>query len=67
MIATKKDIEALTGRKWKSCQIEWLRENAYPFEIGADGRPKVLVSVIEDRLGGSKSTRRELNWDNEAA
>lgn len=67
MIATKDDIEALTGRKRKTHQIEWLREHAYPFEIGADGRPKVLVSVIEDRLGGSTTTRRELNWEDAAA
>lgn len=34
-------------------QIEFLREHGYPFEISSKGRPKVLRSYVEKRLGGT--------------
>lgn len=68
MIATKDDIEALTGYKRKSCQIEWLRANGYPFQLGADGHPRVLVSVIQEKLGGRiSSPEPRLHFPDEAA
>lgn len=43
----------LTGYRQKVKQVEWLRARAWPFELSASGRPKVLLSYMNKRLGGA--------------
>jgi hypothetical protein len=31
--------------------IKWLHRNGYPFELSAQGRPKVLRAYVMNRLG----------------
>lgn len=56
---TPADLANLTGYTRQSAQLRWLRAHAWPHEIGGDGRPKVLQSYVERRLGGVDSPRRE--------
>ena len=43
------ELVTLTGRKFKSRQIEWLRQNGVPFRVNATGHPVVTRAVIEGR------------------
>lgn len=56
MFLTEEDLATLTGRARAKEQIEWLRQRRYPFEIGADGKPKVLRSFVNAKLGGGAVT-----------
>jgi hypothetical protein len=40
----------LTGRKNKSRQIDWLRQNAITFRVNATGHPVVTRLAIEGRV-----------------
>ena len=53
MFLTDTDISSLTGLSRPSAQIRWLREHDFPHEVGADGKPKVLKSYVQQRLGGT--------------
>ena len=55
MLLDPADLEALTGYKRASCQARWLRERGWLFEIGGDGKPKVLRAHAMQRLGGVES------------
>jgi hypothetical protein len=59
MFLTPEELEALTGYGQKAKQAAWLRDRRYPFELGADGRPRVLRSYVEKRLGDSTQSKRE--------
>lgn len=48
---TPDELSELTDRKQAAKQIQWLLANGYPFERSASGRPKVLRSVVLNRLG----------------
>lgn len=39
----------LTGRTFKSKQIEWLRKAGVPFRVNATGHPVVTWSAVESR------------------
>ncbi len=52
MFLKKSELKELTGYARPRSQANWLSENSYPFEIGADGYPRVLHSYVERRLGG---------------
>jgi hypothetical protein len=52
MFMTSQEIIDLTGFKYAAKQIDWLKENGFLFEVGGDGRPKVLRSYVVNRLGG---------------
>lgn len=68
MLLAPQDIKNLTGYVRPSAQIRWLREHGWPFEVGADRRPKVLQSVAIARLGGqAQNTGPSLRLDHEAA
>lgn len=43
------ELRRLTGRSWKSLQIEWLRAEGLPFRISATGHPVVTRAAIEGR------------------
>ena len=45
------DIMTLTGRKLSRMQCRWLSEHDFKFMIGADGKPKVLISEIDFHMG----------------
>lgn len=52
MFLTDEEIQALTDYTSAKAQCRWFSRNAYPFEVSSRGRPRVLRSVVEDRLGG---------------
>ena len=43
------ELAQLTGYKFKSKQIEWLRAAAIPFRVSATGHPVVTRGAIEGR------------------
>jgi len=68
MFLKKNEIKELTGYARPSSQTNWLIENSYPFEIGADGYPRVMYSYVERRLGGfTKQERKKRHTPNFAA
>jgi hypothetical protein len=56
MFLSKPELHELTGYERPGAQARWLAKTNYPFEIGADGYPRVLRLCIERRLGGAQST-----------
>lgn len=50
LFLSKSDLADLTDCKRKSDQIRWLKARRYPFEVGDKGNPKVLWSVVFDRM-----------------
>lgn len=52
MFLSKEQLKELTDRSRPTAQIRWLDKNNYSYEISAEGMPKVLLSVVEDRLEG---------------
>ncbi|MCG9063905.1 DUF4224 domain-containing protein [Laribacter hongkongensis] len=49
LFLTTEEVALLTGRKFKSKQIEALRQMLIPFRINANGRPIVTRAAIEGR------------------
>lgn len=43
------DLVRLTGRRWKSKQIAWLRAEGIPFHVTATGHPAVTWAAVEGR------------------
>ncbi|UBB15485.1 DUF4224 domain-containing protein [Comamonas odontotermitis] len=43
------ELAELTGRKYKSRQIEWLRSSGIPFRVNARGHAVVTRGAIEGR------------------
>jgi hypothetical protein len=41
------ELVRLTGRRFKSHQIKWLRKQAIPFRVSATGHPVVIRSAID--------------------
>ena len=63
MFLTVDELADLTGLKRPTAQLNWLRLRGWPVESDAKGRPRVLRSVVEARLGGvSAPTRAEPNF-----
>jgi hypothetical protein len=58
MFLTAEELHELTGYTRGNKQIEWLRGRAYPFEIAADGRARVLRAAVLARLGGEGDTSK---------
>ena len=52
MFLTPADLSRLTGRVKSGAQCRWLKEHGWPYERDAKGRPVVLRSVVEARMGG---------------
>ena len=52
MVLTRNELFEISGYKRASYQIGWLTKNSYPFEVAADGYPRVLTSYVNNRLGG---------------
>lgn len=51
MLLNKNELIDLTGYFRPKAQTKWLTTNGYKYEIAADGRPRVLKSVVEKKLG----------------
>lgn len=52
------DLEFLSGRKRPSAQIRWLCDHGYRFDVNAIGRPVVLWSCVETKLGAHIKRQR---------
>jgi hypothetical protein len=59
------ELRELTDLKIAKAQMRWLEKHAYPFEISAAGKPKVLRSFVLDRLKSftTSSQSTEPNFD----
>lgn len=53
------DIEALTGYRRPSYQIDWLKRHGLLLHVNARGRPVVLRSVVEGR---ERRTKSAIDW-----
>jgi hypothetical protein len=42
-------LAQLTGRRFKSLQIAWLKEAGIPFRVNATGHPVVTRAAVEGR------------------
>jgi Domain of unknown function (DUF4224) len=62
---TQDELRELTDLKIPGAQMRWLAKHAYPFEISAIGKPKVLRSLIIERLSKTQvtTTSNEPNFD----
>lgn len=58
MLLSDTEIAALTDRTYAKHQIAWLKANAWQFEVSAQGRPKVLRSYAEQRMGAKAAKSR---------
>lgn len=41
---TKDEVADLTGYSRPTCQMRWLKDNGYRFNVSADGTPRVFTS-----------------------
>jgi len=57
-LLSPEEIKELTDYTRPAEQRRELERMGIAFEPGRTGRPKVLRSAVEDRLGGSRSARR---------
>ena len=51
MFMSQEQLRDLSGAHKRYRVINWLQDNGYKFQIGADGWPRVLVEVVNQRLG----------------
>ena len=58
LFLTDKQLQTLTGRKTKSRQIAWLKQERIPFRVSATGHPVVVRGVIEGRVEDHATARR---------
>ena len=50
LFLSQDELKELTDLKIAKAQMRWLQKNAYPFEIGASGKPKVLRTFLLERF-----------------
>jgi hypothetical protein len=67
MWLTPAELRSLTGRTYAKYQIDWLTERQWTWEPDANGKPKVLRSYAESRMGGKPVRRRGPNLTGLAA
>ncbi|WP_155997810.1 DUF4224 domain-containing protein [Thioalkalivibrio sp. ALJ8] len=56
---TREELTELTGYTVRKKQVAWLKENGWPFEVAADGRPRVLRAAMLARMGGEPQPNQE--------
>lgn len=69
LLATREDIEQLTGAKTRAGQREWLTSRGWRFETDRTGWPVVLRGEIEAHLLSEPRTAQDgwaLNFDDAA-
>ena len=59
MFLTRSDLIALAGTSRPKIVARWLAREGLPYIVGVDGWPRVLVSVVEARMGGMTQQKRE--------
>lgn len=60
-------LAMLTGYKSRACQLAWLRDNGFNFEVTGSGKPVVLVEQVRERQCKSASATvvgPDLSWMN---
>ena len=57
MFLSQDELAELSGRKKKSCQVVWLDANKYPFDVNANGHPRVSRQYVQMRLGGAAAPK----------
>jgi Domain of unknown function (DUF4224) len=66
LFLTQSELFELTERRRKAEQITWLKENDYPFAIGANGHARVSREYVLARLSGIRfnaaQSLPEPNW-----
>ena len=69
LMLSQEELKELTGYKIPSCQIRWLKERHWRFELTRFGRPKVDREYYLMKMGVTKSyiAPVEPNWDAIAA
>ena len=50
MFLSQDELRELTDLKVPKAQMRWLQKSAYPFEIAASGKPKVLREYVMKKL-----------------
>jgi Domain of unknown function (DUF4224) len=65
LFLSQDELKELTDLKIPKAQMRWLSKHSYPFEISATGKPKVLRTLIFDRLSKvtNSSNSNEPNFD----
>ena len=66
LFLSQDELRELTDLKLAKAQIRWLQKQAYPYEVSASGKPKVLRSFVFDKLKtlcNSINTNNEPNFD----
>jgi hypothetical protein len=59
MFLSREQLADLTDARSHRKQIEWLAQRGYRFELSSRGRPKVLLSAVETRLGQTGPKKRQ--------
>ena len=59
LLLNSDEIADLTERTYAKHQIAWLTANGWQFEVSGHGRPKVLRSYAEQRMGMQPVKTRE--------
>jgi hypothetical protein len=52
-------VRKLTGRAYKSRQIEWLRSEGIPFRVNATGHPVVTWAAVEGRKEAASAAQAQ--------
>lgn len=63
---SKDELCELTDLRIPKAQMRWLQKHSYPFEISAAGKPKVLKTLVLNRLLNISNTceiNNEPNFD----
>jgi hypothetical protein len=65
LFLTSDELRELTDLRVAKAQMRWLDKNKYPYEVSAAGKPKVLRSLVLDRLQNisSYTQKTEPNFD----
>lgn len=59
IILTDSELQLLTGRKNKSLQIKWLKENKFCFHVNLIGKPIILRSSLNRRATIEQKQQQE--------
>ena len=64
MFLTPAELADLTGLKRPGAQYRWLHAEGWPVKLDARGRPLLLRSVVEARLGAVPVHKQAApNWE----
>jgi hypothetical protein len=59
LFLTELELRELTRLQRPSAIARWLREHGYPFDLAADGWPRVLRAYVEQRLSGDTAPTKK--------